>query len=222
MIISKIEHSISDLVIHQLKAYWTEIDESSIRNAVPEALCAMDANFKDINSPRFQIDGDVRFNPLMSVHWMIFLYRLTSILFKNGRGTAADQVYYLNKIMHSIDWFYAIELPVHFLCEHPLGSVLGKASYGDYLLIYQGTTVGGSIKDNNLCYPVFGDNVIMFANSSVIGKCQLGDNIILSAGAKVVNQDVPSNSIVFGESPNLIIKSHNEVIMKSSIEEYWR
>lgn len=62
----------------------------------------------------------------------------------------------------------------------------------------------------------------MFANSSVIGKCQLGNNIILSAGTKVVNQNIPSNTIVFGESPNLIIKSRDEAIIKSSIEEYWR
>ncbi len=54
--------------------------------------------------------------------------------------------------MHSVDWFYAVDLPVHFLCEHPLGSVLGKASYGDYFLIYQGTTVGGSIKGDIIYY----------------------------------------------------------------------
>jgi len=221
MNISSIEQSISDLVIHQLKPYWTEIEESSIRNNVPRALELVDTDFKGINSPRFQVDGITNFNPLMSVHWMIFLYFLSNTIFKSG-GAAADQVYYLNKIMHAIDWFYAINLPTHFLCEHPLGSVLGKAEYGDYLLIYQGTTVGGSIKDGVLYYPVLGENIIMFANSSIIGKCKLGDNIILSSGAKVVNQDVPSNTIVFGESPNLIFKSRKETIMKSSIEEYWR
>lgn len=213
---------ISNLVLHQLNTYWTGVDEMNIRKSVPEALRLMDAGFRDINSPRFQVDGATRFNPLMSVHWMIFLYRLSNILYKNGEGASADQVYYLNKIMHSIDWFYAIDLPIHFLCEHPLGSVLGKASYGDYLLIYQGTTVGGSIKAGVLYYPVFGENIIMFANSSVIGKCHVGCNVIISAGAKVVNQDVPSNSVVFGESPNLIIKVKDEKMMKAKINEYWR
>lgn len=126
---------ISNLVLRQLKTYWMDVDEMSIRKSVPEALRLMDADFRDINSPRFQVDGVTRFNPLMSVHWMIFLYRLSNILYKNGEGVSADQVYYLNKIMHSIDWFYAIDLPIYFLCEHPLGSVLEKASYGEYLLI---------------------------------------------------------------------------------------
>ena len=120
--------------------------------------------------------------------------------------------------MHSIDWFYAIELPIHFLCEHPLGS----ASYGDYLLIYQGTTVGGSIKDSKLHYPVFDGNTIMLTNSSVLGKSHVGSNAILSAGTKVVNQDILSNSVVFGESPNLIIKTRDEKAMQLKIEEYWR
>lgn len=222
MNIENSSHLISNLVIHQLKAYWTDINETDIRSTVPEALRLMDEDFKGINSPRFQVDGISKFNPLMSVHWMIFLYRLSNILYRNGGCSAADQVYYLNKIMHSIDWFYAIELPIHFLCEHPLGSVLGKASYGDYLLIYQGTTVGGSIKDSELHYPLFDGNTIMFANSSVLGKSHVGSNVILSAGTKVVNQDVPSNSVVFGESPNLIVKVRDENTMKLKIEEYWR
>lgn len=29
-----------------------------------------------------------------------------------------------NKAMHSVEWFYQVELPVHFMAEHPLGSVV--------------------------------------------------------------------------------------------------
>lgn len=75
---------IGDLVIHQMKAYWTDISEEDIRNNVPEALRLMDEDFRDINSPRFQTDGISKFNPLMSVHWMIFLYRLSHILYRRG------------------------------------------------------------------------------------------------------------------------------------------
>lgn len=124
--------------------------------------------------------------------------------------------------MHAIDWFYEIELPIHFLCEHPLGSVLGKAQYGDYFLIYQGITVGGSIKNQILYYPSIGNHVVLFANSSILGKSIIGDNVIISAGTKIVNDTVPSNSIVFGESPNLIIKERQEKEIASMIDAYWR
>lgn len=46
-------HSINNLVVHQLKAYWTDISETDIRSNVLEALRLMDEDFKDINSPRF-------------------------------------------------------------------------------------------------------------------------------------------------------------------------
>ena len=47
----------------------------------------------------------------------------------------------------------------------------------------------------------------MYANSSILGKCHIGKNVQIGAGALVKNQDVPDNSIVFGQSPNLIIKT---------------
>ncbi len=77
-------NDISNLVIHQLKTYWIDVNPNVIREYVPNALEMMDNDFKDINSPRFQVEGVAKFSPLMSVHWMIFLYRLSSIIYKNG------------------------------------------------------------------------------------------------------------------------------------------
>lgn len=214
---------ISELVIHQLKSCWLDVDENIIQKYVPLALEKMNDGFKDIPSKRFSFNGQGILDPLFSVHWMIFLYRLSKVLCeKRGGGAVADQVYYLNKIMHSIDWLHGIDLPVHFLCEHPLGSVLGRADYEDWLLVYQGTTVGGSIKDGVLFYPKLGSNVVLFSNSSVLGKSIIGNNVMISSGTKIVNQNVPDNSIVFGESPNLIIKQREETTMVSLIDKYWR
>ena len=47
----------------------------------------------------------------------------------------------------------------------------------------------------------------MFSNSSILGSSHIGNNVDLGAGAIVKNQDIPDDSIVFGESPNLIIKT---------------
>lgn len=215
---------VGDLVIHQLKAYWLDINEEPIRAGIPQALKMMDDNFKDIRGGRFADGNGGIFNPYFSIHWMIFLYRLAHILYQNSvcGGGVADQVYYLNKIMHSVDWYYAIDLPAHFLCEHPLGSVLGRASYGDWLLVYQGTTIGGSVKDGVLYYPTLGDNIVLFSNASVIGSSLVGSNVIISSGTRVVNTNIPSNCIVYGESPNLVIKQYDLTKMKNMIERYWR
>lgn len=141
---------------------------------------------------------------------MTFLYTLANELYRNGiSSTLSDKLYYLNKTMNGLDMFYAIELPEVWSAEHPVGSVLGRAKYGDGFFFYQGCTIGGNRgKDGILYYPVIGTNVTMYANSSIIGKCNIGDNVIFGAGALVKDTDIPSNSIVFGQSPNLIIKDN--------------
>lgn len=136
----------------------------------------------------------------------------------------AGKVYYLNKILHSIDWFYEINLPDHFMVEHPLGSVLGRAKYGDYLLIYQGVTIGGNISLSNtveIAYPVIGECVTFLSNAKVLGNAHIGKNVIFAANSYVINEDIPDDSIVFGVSPNLTIKHEPEKI-KTYIEGIWK
>ena len=98
--------------------------------------------------------------------------------------------------------YYAINLPAHFRLHHHVGAVLGRAEYGDGFSFVQNCTVG----NNNGRYPVLGRNLRMCANSTILGNCHTGDNVTLGAGALVKDQDIPSNSLVFGQSPNLIIK----------------
>ena len=126
---------------------------------------------------------------------------------ESGNSLLADKIYYLNKIMNAVDLFYAIELPDVWSAEHPLGSVMGRAKYSNGFFFYQGCTVGGT-KDKNgaIYYPTIEKNVSMFANSCILGRCHIGENVKIGAGCIVKNQDIPDNSIVFGQSPNLIIK----------------
>lgn len=150
------------------------------------------------------------FNPYHSVKYMIFLYALSNELFKQyGRNILSDKVYYLNKIMNGVDLFYEIEMPKRWCAEHPVGSVMGRAQYSDGFIFFQCCTVGGTRdQDGNLYYPEIGKNVRMYANSSILGKCKIGNNVNIGAGAIVKNQDIPDNSTVFGQSPNLIIKQN--------------
>lgn len=147
-----------------------------------------------------------RFDAFHSIQWMTLLYYLSHELYLR-KSNLCDKVYYLNKIMHSVDLFYAIELPQIWSAEHPLGTVMGRAKYSDGFFFYQGCTVGGTKdKDGNIYYPVIEENVRMYSNSSILGSCQIGKGAQIGAGAIVKNQDVPAGSVVFGQSPKLIIK----------------
>lgn len=217
---------IKKIVLRQLNNYWEDIDENVIVSAIPDTLNDISDCFKNMPNKRFYDSSEKKsiLSPLMSVHWMIFLYRLAHQIYLNGNGNTpkeADQVYYLNKIMHSNDWFYAIDLPIHFLCEHPLGSVLGRAEYSDYLFVYQGTTIGGNRSKGELSYPKIGNNVVLFANSTVLGNSTIGNNIVISAGTQVINDTIPDNCIVFGKSPNLTIKIKSESEIKEYTKHIW-
>lgn len=202
-------------LLMQLKSHFfiTENEKSIIEERFDSVIAVCEENFSHSANKYYltEMGGTKmsRFNPYHSVQYMTFLYYLSHDIYKNtNAGQLSDKIYYLNKILHSVDLFYAIDLPAHFGAEHPLGAVMGRAKYSNGFFFYQGCTVGGTKDDEgNLFYPEIGENVHMYSNSSILGNCHIGDNVSVGAGCIVKNQDVPSNSTVFGESPNLIIKS---------------
>ncbi len=156
-------------------------------------------------SPKYY-DGQI--NPYNSVMYCIFLYWLSHFLYKGGQTQLADKVYYLNKMLNGNDIFYAIELPEYWCCEHPIGTVLGKAHFGNSFYFYQGCTVGGSLHNNRICYPTIGNHVTMFSDAKILGDTYIGDNCVLSANTYIINEKIPENSLVFGKSPNILVKSN--------------
>lgn len=203
------EDILSQLLI-QLKSHFfiNEEERLKIEDRLEFALAACEENFSHTENKYYWVERNglktCRFSSYHAVQYMIFLYYLSHDIYMNANvGQLCDKIYYLNKIFHSVDLFYAIDLPKHFSAEHPLGAVMGRAKYGDNFFFYQGCTVGG----NHGIYPTIGSNCTMYANSTLLGNSHIGNNVSLGAGCLIKDNDVPDNSIVFGQSPNLIIKS---------------
>ena len=109
--------------------------------------------------------------------------------------------------MNGVELFYEVDLPGHWSCEHPIGAVMGRAKYGDRFFFYQGCTVGGNPnREGTIKYPVIGNNVRMFSNSKILGNSYIGNNVIMSANSYCINESVPDDVIVFGQSPSLQLK----------------
>ena len=216
-----LEEEIKKILFKQLGNYWDDWDKEIISMQVPNALQQMNNNYSMAASARLFKEGKMIFDPMHTVTWALFLYRLSRLLYLEGKNKEADCVYYLNKIMHSVDWFYQVDLPEHFMAEHPLGSVLGKAQYSDYLFVYQGTTIGGNRKGNKLYYPQIGHNVLLYANATVLGNTVIGNNVVISANSFILNEIIPNNCIVFGQSPNIMIKEKSEVEIREMTKHIW-
>ena len=122
-----------------------------------------------------------------------FLYYLSNQAWIDDKLEIAELIYLLNRRLNNFDCFYTRQMPAVFHLEHPLGSVLGQASFGEYLVVYQGVSVGGDLK---LRYPKFGDGVALFAKSSVIGASKIGSNCAIGAGVQVYGLTIPSHTAV--------------------------
>lgn len=216
-----LQDKVKKILFKQLNNFWGDWNAEAIDKHIPKALEQMSANYSMAATSRLFQNGSMIFNPMHTVTWAIFLYRLSRLLYLAGYIYEADCVYYLNKIMNAVEWFYQVELPVHFMAEHPLGSVLGKAQYSDYLFVYQGTTIGGNRKNGNLYYPRVGKNVVLYANATILGDTIVGNNVIVSGNTYIINENIPDNCIVFGQSPNIIIKEKTEKEITGMTKTIW-
>ncbi|MFM7364311.1 MAG: serine O-acetyltransferase [Cuspidothrix sp.] len=91
--------------------------------------------------------------------------------------------------------------------DHGMGVVIGEtAIIGNYALIYQGVTLGGTGKESGKRHPTLGENVVVGAGAKVLGNIQIGDNVRIGAGS-VVLRDVPSSCTVVGVPGRIIYRS---------------
>ena len=175
--------------------------------------------FKKINNKYYCKDNETFFNVYHVGQWTMFLYLMSKYIYllyvDNLNAVIQDlssKIYFLLKTISSADIFYQVKMPEIWFFDHPQGSVMGRAKYSNYFTFSQGCTVG----NNKGKYPSFGEHVSMFSNSKVLGDCKIGDYVLVSANAYIKDTDIPSFSIVFGSSPNLVIKS----ITKEQFYEY--
>jgi serine O-acetyltransferase len=157
-----------------------------------------------------------QFNYLHSSQYCIFLYYLANTIWRRTQDPMAPtRLFLMNKALNGIDLFYEIEMPEVFYIGHSVGIVLAKATYGNYLVLYQNVNVGRHIAD----IPTIGDRVILYPGSSVVGSSAIGDGAVLSQGVKAINKTVPAGNIAFtGEGGDLVYKPAPQDLLK----EYFR
>lgn len=77
-----------------------------------------------------------------------------------------------------------------------------SVTIGKNFCISHGCLIGNS-QGKMKGVPSIGNNVVMHANSIVVGKCRIGNDVLIAPGAFVIF-DVPDNSIVIGNPGHII------------------
>ncbi len=106
-------------------------------------------------------------------------------------------------------WILGIDIPERVTlgkgCQvcHGVGLIVHpRTIIGNNVKLHQNTTIGSSFSGGQP--PRIGNDVVIGANSVVLGDIIIGDSAIIGAGSVVV-KDVPPNAIV-GGNPAKIIK----------------
>ena len=90
------------------------------------------------------------------------------------------------------------------MVDHASGVVIGEtAIVGDYSSIFHGVTLGGVGSEKGQRHPQVGKNVLLSANSTIVGNIKIGDNAKIGAGSVVLN-DIPKDCTAVGVPAKVI------------------
>lgn len=128
----------------------------------------------------------------------LVLHRCSHWLWKRGLPFVPRLLSHLARFLTGIEIHPGATIGKGVFIDHGMGVVIGEtAVVGDYCLIYQGVTLGGTGKETGKRHPTLGENVVVGAGAKILGNLTIGDNVRIGAGS-VVLRDVPSDCTVVG------------------------
>lgn len=82
--------------------------------------------------------------------------------------------------------------------DHGMGVVIGEtAEVGEDVIIFHGTTLGGTSMHPGKRHPTVGNRVTIGSGAKVLGPIEIGDDATIGANAVVV-KDVPAHNVAVG------------------------
>lgn len=199
-------NELATLAVRQLNTLFPDtqlVRTVDLVMAIPCALGRLEHCFNHIQNRYFFNGTSAVFDHLNGDHYAMWLYLLASELFQKGGPTKlCNKLFLLNKALHGCDIYYEVELPSVFLLVHPLGTVLGRAKYEDYLMVYQHVCVGS----NHDVYPTLGPNLTLHPGSSVLGRSSVGENCSIASNSLLLDSELSSNYIYIGNPRDYVVK----------------
>ncbi|MFN6461929.1 MAG: serine O-acetyltransferase [Nostoc sp. DedVER02] len=138
----------------------------------------------------------------------LIFHRLAHWLYKIGIPFIPRFISHISRFLTGIEIHPGALIGQGVFIDHGMGVVIGEtAIVGDYALIYQGVTLGGTGKESGKRHPTLGSHVVVGAGAKVLGNIEIGDRVRIGAGS-VVLRDVPSNTTVVG-IPGRVTRQNN-------------
>jgi serine O-acetyltransferase len=137
----------------------------------------------------------------------LLLHRFSHWLYQMGIPFIPRFLSHMGRFLTGIEIHPGAQIGQGVFIDHGMGVVIGEtAIVGDYCLIYQGVTLGGTGKETGKRHPTLGENVVVGAGCKVLGNIHIGNSVRIGAGS-VVLRDVPSDCTVVGVPGRVVYRS---------------
>ncbi|MFH5881254.1 serine O-acetyltransferase [Liberiplasma polymorphum] len=136
---------------------------------------------------------------------LLFLQRLSYRFYKWKIPLIPKMITRAIRILYSAEIPYTVKIFKDVKFHHGgLGVVVHpRAIIGHKCQIYQHVTIGSR---NNLGPPVLKNEIIVGANSTILGNIVIGNNVKIGANT-IVLDDIPDNATVVGQKSRVLLKN---------------
>ena len=151
--------------------------------------------------------------------WAVINHRIAHSFYKKKHFFIARAISQISRGLTGIEIHPGAQIGKRFFIDHGMGVVIGEtAEIGDNVMLYHGVTLGGTGKDKIKRHPTVGDNVLIGAETIILGPINIGSNTKIGAGS-VVLEDIPANVTAVG-SPTKIVRKDGMRIKPTDPSEF--
>ena len=134
----------------------------------------------------------------------VIMHRVAHWFYEKDMIVVARIISQVSRFFTGIEIHPGAKIGKGLLIDHGSGVVIGEtAEIGDYCLLYQGCTLGGTGKDQGKRHPTLGNNVMVGCGAKILGPFKVGDGAKIAANA-VVLEEVPPNATAVGVPARIV------------------
>ncbi|ACL24627.1 serine O-acetyltransferase EpsC [Chloroflexus aggregans] len=172
---------------------------------ISHALCVLRDDIRAIfrNDPAARNLAEVLLYPGLHA---IILHRFAHALYRRKVPFIPRLISQISRFLTGIEIHPGARIGRGFFIDHGMGVVIGEtAEIGDWVMLYQGVTLGGTGKQTGKRHPTVEDEVVIGVGAIVLGAITIGRGARIGGGAVVV-KDVPPHSTAVGVPARIVAR----------------